>query len=139
MFIDIEPHKVRQATHLESICMDIYGYKELFYFEQNGKEISVQWTEEKLLEFLPRMSVNDYIESTTLSGISNFVKYRASWERCEHPLWTTLVQEEGNWRKETKPMPLDYKTGHVTNSARFLLKDAYYKATNPLIFVKITK
>ena len=140
MIIDIEPHITIEPNELQAVHMEIYGYKELFCFFRNGKAISVDWTREKLKDFVPSQTVGDFIQSNTLNAISNFVQYMAAWERGEHPTWISVVIEVDhtfNRRKVESPTKLlDRRT---KESAAYMLKEAYYNAVHPLVFVRIAK
>lgn len=142
MIIDIEPHMTIEPNELQAAHMEAYGYKELFCFFRNGKAISVDWTREKLKAFVPSQTVGDFIESNTLNAISNFAQYMAAWERGEHPTWTSIVEEADpkfNWRKRKVERPTKLWDKRTKESAAYMLKEAYYNAVHPLVFVRVAK
>lgn len=142
MIIDIEPQITIQPNDLQAAHMEMYGYNELFCFFRNGKSISVDWTVEKLKDFVTSQRVSEFIENNTLNAISNFAKYMAAWERGEHPTWTSFVIEQHAekpylTRRVERPTKLSDK--RAKESAAYMLKEAYYNAIHPLVFVKVAK
>jgi hypothetical protein len=143
MIIDIEPHMTIEPNVLQAAHMETYGHKELFCFYRNGKAISVDWTREKFREFVPSHTVGSFIESNTLNAISNFAQYMAAWKRGEHPTWTSIVEEQHpKWHhikhKVERPTKLS-SDNRAKETAAYMLKEAYYNAVHPLVFVRVVK
>lgn len=138
MIIDIEPME-REPSQFERIIMEIKGYKELYFFVQDGKEFSVYWTDETIKDFLPSWCVSEYIENHQQRYAAMFAHCMCAWEHQRHPYWTVPQQElVGNeWRFTGREVPKPLHDQHDVSNARYWLKHSYEQFTKPLEFVVV--
>jgi hypothetical protein len=136
MTIDIEPTE-REISDFERVFMEIQGYKEIYYFIQDGKQHSVWWTTETIKTFLPSWCVSEYIENHLQRYASIFAHCMCAWEHQKHPYWTVEQVDQFN-RRTGVEVPMSIKhDDYVKRSARFWLKNSYEQFTKPLEFVVV--
>jgi hypothetical protein len=122
------------TNNRENLIMEVKGYKQLYYFMQDGKEFSVWWTDETIKGFLPNWSVSEYMDHHLWNYTSIFCRCKYFWDKNLHPYWTTEDKERF---KGGRIVPLPLNQQYVRDSARWWLKNAYEQFTKPLEFVVV--
>lgn len=128
MKIDIQPITL-EANGLQRAAMNFYGYKELFFLMRGKKQESIDWTEKRLLDFLPNITVSEFIEMDNTSAASRFAMCGEAINNGYHPTWTI---------NETD-VPKKLSEQYVKRSAGYMLEEAYLTFTQPLVFCKVVK
>ncbi len=127
------------ADERQQMILEFFGYDALYLFIRNGKPYSVEWDEKSIQTFLPRYTVSEFILTDIETSIYNFVRTHKAISKGVHPEWTSnVIVDEVRKKIEVRPTLLS-SDRRAKETAMFMLKESYYNATHPLIFVKVVK
>lgn len=143
MTIDVQPTEVKSATTIDSVIMEYRQAEELYIFIRDNGEQSVYFTPSTLSEFLPYMTVSEFIESDTLKQGSRWLHSVSSWEAGKHPLWYAGERYKPNteWMRgaEWFSIAQSLRESYAKNSAKCEIKQSRNKLDNPWKFIVIKK
>lgn len=143
MNIDVKPNEIRIADTLQRIFMDTYGHTELYLFVRDSGEQSVLFTESSLAEFIPSLTVSEFIESDTMKQISRWAHSTECYKRGKHPVWYLGERYKSNTEflrgNDWFSMAVSLRDTYQKDSAKHIISDARKKLDNPWKFIKIVK
>jgi hypothetical protein len=141
MVIDIIPHKSRVATELEQTIMQIRGHSRLYYFERENGETSVHFSASELKDFVPNMTVSEFIETDTLTKSSQWIHAVSSINAGVHPVWyaSTHYIKNTEWKRmeEWFSIATSLHFDYHKRSAAYIVRNAKDKVLHPWLFVEI--
>jgi len=117
MNIDIEPHKIidlsKGATgedNTTKVALEVKSDTISHYWcilLANGERLSVCWTDDDILTFLPNRKVSDFIKDWEENNDELVKAWQKAVETKIHPTWTTSKETDNGIRKYGLPYPLN--------------------------------
>lgn len=143
MIIDTTPCETRKANQWESIVLDMRGVDRMYYFERDTGEQSVLFSEEALMDFIPSMTVSEFIEEDIHSQSSKWLHATSCLENGKHPHW----YKGEYYKKDTEFLRLnewfsiasDLIQQYQKDSAKVVVADSRKRLDNPWKFIMIIR